>query len=79
MFGLDQGWATSWTNSLNLLKKYFWAEILSKKSFVGHIGLEGLHWRVENKCLKAQISQKQVFVSGPQARHKITFIRDPHI
>ena len=34
--------------------------------------------KLPNKCLKAQISVKQYFVSDPGARHKITFIRDLH-
>ena len=48
---------------------------------MGRISLEELNNCTEelNKCLKAQISVKQNFVSGPRARHKIPFIRDSHL
>ena len=40
--------------------------------------MKGLHWIVENKILRTQNSVKHDFVSGPRARHKISFIWDPH-
>ena len=36
-------------------------DLSSKKSYVGQIGLERLHWRVENKDLKSQISVEHDF------------------
>ena len=40
--------------------------------------MEGLHWKVENKILKAPISVNPYFMSGPRARRKTSIIRNLH-
>ena len=64
---LEQGWATSWTNSLSLIKKiYFWPELSSKTLLWDRLVGKGYtEWRVENKCLNVRILDKWKFMCGP--------------
>ena len=63
---LEQRSAFFWSNSLNLLKKnYFWLELSIKKSFVGQIGLEGLHWRVKTNFWKHKFQLNKILCVWP--------------
>ena len=72
---LDQGWATSWPNSLNLLKKSnFWTELLNKKCFLGQIGFI----RFETNVWKSgsRINWILCLARGPDTKFCLTEICD---